>query len=92
MPSSSSKRFVATGHVQGVFFRDSLARAARAAGVAGWVRNRPDGAVDGVLEGEPGAVERIVALLREGPGQSHVAELELSDSEPEGLEGFQIRH
>jgi acylphosphatase len=83
---------VATGRVQGVFFRDSLARAARAAGVAGWVRNRPDGAVDGRLEGDPEAVQRLVEMIRQGPGDAVVADLELSDSEPEGLEGFEIRH
>ena len=83
---------MATGRVQGVFFRDSLARAARAAGVAGWVRNRPDGAVDGQLEGDPEAVQRLVEMIRNGPGDAHVADLELSDSEPEGLEGFEIRH
>lgn len=83
---------MARGRVQGVFFRDSLARAARGAGVAGWVRNREDGAVEGVLEGEPGAVEGVVALLRSGPGDADVSELELNDEQPQGgLEGFEIR-
>lgn len=77
--------------MQGVFFRDSLARAARAAGVAGWVRNREDGAVEGILEGEARDVEHVVALLRSGPGDADVSELELNDEQPEGAEGFEIR-
>ncbi len=78
--------------MQGVFFSDSLARAARGAEVAGWVRNREDGAVEGVLEGEPRAVDGVVALLRSGPGDADVSELELNEEQPRGgLEGFEIR-
>lgn len=77
--------------MQGVFFRDSLARAARGADVAGWVRNREDGAVEGVLEGEARDVEGVVALLRSGPGDADVSELELNDEQAEGTEGFEIR-
>lgn len=82
---------MATGRVQGVFFRDTLARAARKHGVSGWVRNRPDGAVEGALEGEPAAVRELVALLRAGPGRAEVAELELGDEGPQRSEGFEIR-
>lgn len=85
------RRFVATGRVQGVFFRDSLARAARARGVAGWVRNRADGAVEGELEGDDEDVDAVVAELRAGPGRAEVSGLELSESEPDGAKAFEIR-
>ena len=53
---------VVNGRVQGVFFRDSTRQQAREHGVAGWVSNRSDGAVEAVLEGTPGAVERVLSF------------------------------
>jgi acylphosphatase len=85
------RRVVAHGRVQGVFFRDSTRREAQAAGVAGWVRNRPDGAVEAVFEGDEDAVERMVEFVRKGPGHADVDDVEVSDEEPEGLSGFDVR-
>jgi acylphosphatase len=85
------KRVVAHGYVQGVFFRDTTRRRARSAGVAGWVRNRPDGAVEAAFEGEPSEVEAMVEFCRRGPGRSEVERLEVTDEQPEGLTGFEIR-
>ncbi len=85
------RRVVVHGLVQGVFFRDTVRRHAEAAGVSGWVRNRPDGTVEAVLEGEPPAVERLVALCHEGPRGARVDRVEVSAEEPEGLLGFRIR-
>jgi acylphosphatase len=85
------RRVRAHGRVQGVFFRDSLRRAAQAAGVAGWAVNRPDGTVEAVLEGEEVAVERLVELCRAGPGHAEVTRLDVAGEEPEGLRGFEIR-
>jgi acylphosphatase len=85
------KRVRAHGRVHGVFFRDTLRRAAARGGVAGWAANRPDGTVEAVLEGEPEAVDRLVELCRSGPGHADVARLDVTDEEPEGLSGFQIR-
>jgi acylphosphatase len=79
------------GHVQGVFFRDSTRREASAAGVSGWVFNRGDGAVEAALEGDADAVERVVAFMREGPRGATVSETEISEEEPEGLSGFEVR-
>jgi acylphosphatase len=84
------KRVRAHGRVQGVFFRDSLRRAARREGVAGWAANRPDGSVEAVLEGDAGAVERLVEECRRGPGHAEVERLDVADEEPEGLDGFQV--
>ena len=79
------------GRVQGVFFRDTTRRRAEAAGVAGWVRNRSDGAVEAVFEGEPHAVEVMVEFSRRGPGRAEVTSVEVVDEEPEGLSGFAVR-
>ena len=79
------------GFVQGVGFRFSVQRAAELHGVAGWVRNRPDGTVEAVFEGEGEAVEALVRLCREGPRGADVERVEVDGEEPEGLEGFAIR-
>lgn len=76
--------------MQGVFFRDSTRRRAEAEGVAGWVSNRDDGAVEAVFEGEPEAVDRLVDFVRRGPGRAEVSEAAVVEEEPEGLSGFRI--
>jgi acylphosphatase len=85
------KRVVARGRVQGVFFRDTVRRQASSRGVAGWVCNRSDGAVEAVFEGEPDDVESLVRVMREGPRGADVSDVEVSDEEPEGLSGFEVR-
>jgi acylphosphatase len=85
------RRVVVRGRVQGVFFRDTTRRRAEAAGVAGWVSNRPDGAVEAVFEGEQEAVEELVRFCRRGPGRAEVDSVEVTDEEPEGLSGFDVR-
>lgn len=85
------KRVIVSGLVQGVFFRDSCRRAALGDDVAGWVRNRPDGAVEAVFEGTPDQVARMVAWARRGPARAIVAGITVHDEEPEGLGTFQVR-
>ena len=82
---------VVHGHVQGVFFRDSTRRLAEREGVAGWVRNRADGAVEAVFEGEPETVARLVRFAREGPRGAQVERVDVTEEEPEGLRGFSVR-
>jgi acylphosphatase len=77
--------------VQGVFFRDTTRRMAAERGVAGWVHNRHDGAVEAVFEGEPEAVESMVRFAHEGPRGAEVERMEITDEEPEGLSGFSVR-
>jgi acylphosphatase len=84
------KRVRAHGRVQGVFFRDSVRRAAQAVGVAGWAANRPDGTVEAVFEGQDRAVERLVEMCRAGPGHAEVSRLDVADEELEGLTGFDV--
>jgi acylphosphatase len=85
------RRVVVHGLVQGVFFRDTTRRQAVQRGVAGWVRNNPDGSVEAVFEGEDEAVERLVELCREGPRGAHVESVDVLREEPEGLSGFEVR-
>jgi acylphosphatase len=85
------RRVVVHGSVQGVFFRDTTRRMAHQGGVAGWVRNNPDGSVEAVFEGEKSAIDRLVAFAHEGPRGARVERVEVFDEEPEGLSGFAIR-
>ena len=80
-----------SGRVQGVFFRDTMRQRAQAAGVAGWVRNTPDGAVEAVFEGDPEGVDQLVEFARHGPSRAEVAGVEVAEEEPEGLSGFEVR-
>ena len=59
--------------------------------MAGWVSNRPDGAVEAVFEGEPRAVDRLVDFARRGPSRAEVESVDVSEEEPEGLSGFEVR-
>ena len=80
------------GRVQGVGFRYSTGQRAESSGVAGWVRNCPDGTVEAVFEGPDQAVERIVEWMREGPRGAAVESAEVSEEEAEeGLSGFEVR-
>lgn len=85
------RRVLVEGHVQGVFFRETTRRRALADGVTGWIRNRTDASVEAVFEGEPDAVERLVAFVREGPRGARVDWVDIANEEPEGLSGFEIR-
>ncbi len=79
------------GDVQGVFFRDSTRTEAERRSVRGWVTNRPDGAVEAVFEGDPGAVDALVEFAREGPSGAGVEDVEVVEEEPEGLSSFEVR-
>ena len=85
------RRIVVAGQVQGVFFRDSTRERAEAAGVTGWVRNREDGSVEALLEGNPSAVNSVIDFCREGPDQAHVHDVDVSECQPEGRPAFEVR-
>lgn len=65
------------GLVQGVFFRDATRRRASELGLAGWVRNLPDGRVEAVFEGGETEVESAVEFVRKGPPHAQVLNLEV---------------
>jgi acylphosphatase len=91
MSDRVARRVVVHGSVQGVFFRDSTRRHAESRGVAGWVRNCADGTVEAWFEGEPDAVDALVAFVHDGPRGAQVERVDVDDAEPEGLSGFQVR-
>jgi acylphosphatase len=64
-----------SGRVQGVGYRDGMRSAALAHGVSGWVRNRRDGSVEAVLQGDAAAVEAVLDWARRGPPAARVAEV-----------------
>ena len=82
---------VVRGAVQGVFFRAETRNRARSLGVAGWVRNKGDGAVEAVFEGDDQRVESMVEWCRRGPAGARVEDVETTWGDPEGQDGFMIR-
>jgi acylphosphatase len=91
MPASVRVRVVVSGRVQGVWFRESCREQAVALGVAGWVRNRADGTVEGVFEGPPAAVERLVTWCRTGPSRARVDGFTTTAETAVGDTAFQVR-
>ena len=76
-----ARRIVVRGRVQGVGFRYAMVDAAERHGVAGWVRNRRDGTVEAFVQGEPAAVEAIVAWCHRGPPGGRVESVETGVAE-----------
>jgi acylphosphatase len=83
-------RVLVSGRVQGVFFRQTCARLAREAGLGGSIRNRDDGRVEAVFEGDDGAVDRLVAWCREGPDHARVEDVEVTSETPIGETIFHV--
>lgn len=84
----TARHLVVHGRVQGVFYRDWTVETARRLGLAGWVRNRCDGTVEAHLEGESGAVERMIAAMREGSPRADVERIDSSPVEAQSLGEF----
>ena len=88
----TARRAVVRGRVQGVGFRYFAERAARELGVRGWVRNRPDGTVETLAEGETEVLDRYLDRLRKGPLGSRVDAVDVADANvtSPGLSSFEI--
>ncbi|TEB11848.1 acylphosphatase [Pelotomaculum propionicicum] len=69
---------IISGMVQGVYFRAETRDQALALGVTGWVKNRPDGSVEGLFEGERDNVEKLIAWCRQGPPEAEVSDVEVA--------------
>jgi acylphosphatase len=85
------RHVVVRGFVQGVGFRYAVERAARSRGVAGWIRNNPDGTVEAVFEGEQEDVESLVDFCRRGPRSAQVDHVEVAIERHTSLSGFLVR-
>jgi acylphosphatase len=81
-----------TGRVQGVFFRAWTQQQANELGVTGWVRNCPDGSVEAHLAGAEAAIQELVERLCDGPPSAVVSRVDLTEVDPEGIGGFEVRH
>lgn len=89
-PDRVRKRVWVAGRVQGVWFRESCRRTALHHGVAGWVRNLPDGRVEAVFEGPEPAVGTLVDWCRTGPRRALVTRVEVRPETPDDLAGFEV--
>ena len=78
------------GRVQGVGFRYEMQREARKHGVAGWVRNRNDGSVEALVQGEEEAVEAVIAWAREGPRSARVTNVQVTEASGD-FSGFETK-
>jgi acylphosphatase len=79
-----------SGRVQGVGFRYSMAEEAERLGVTGWVRNRGDGTVESVVDGDPDALEAIIAWARLGPRGAQVTGVQVTEV-AESFQRFEMR-
>ncbi len=80
-----------SGLVQGVAFRYYAQQKAQELGLAGWVKNLPDGRVEAVFEGDPESVREMIAWCESGPSSADVGDVAVEDETPEGLPGFEVR-
>jgi acylphosphatase len=67
---------VVRGRVQGVYFRASAQREARRLGLGGWVKNRNDGAVEILAEGEEVSIREFFGWAQKGPGAARVSKVD----------------
>ena len=86
-------RVVISGLVQGVFFRAATCEQAINLGLAGWVKNRWDGKVEAIFEGEKSKVEQMVGWCHKGPAGSRVDRVGVSWEDcPEEFDSFFVKY
>ena len=88
---AESRYFRVTGRVQGVFYRASTQARAQALGLAGWVRNCPDGSVELEASGDAEALQQLEAWLWQGPERAQVSAVEVAVGASEPAAGFEVR-
>lgn len=84
-------RFHVRGRVQGVFFRQGTREQAELFGLTGWVRNRPDGSVEGMAQGAAPALRSLRRWLGRGPPMAQVVSVEWIAADPGEYSRFEIR-
>ena len=93
MNDSRAVRIRLSGRVQGVGFRWFTRRVAQDLGVAGRVRNLPDGRVEVEAAGAPERLDAFRERLRQGPPGARVTHLEEEELSPvPAWQGFVIDH
>lgn len=86
-----ARHLIIKGRVQGVFYRGWTIRTAQLLGLVGWVRNRHDGDVEAVVQGDPADVDRLIQLARQGPPAARVDAVVERPAEIAGFTGFEQR-
>ncbi|ATP19554.1 acylphosphatase [Sphingobium yanoikuyae] len=84
-----ARHLMILGQVQGVFYRNWTVETARSLGLTGWVRNRMDGSVEALVQGEADMVDHFVTLAQDGPPAAKVARIEAANAPVEALNGFE---
>jgi acylphosphatase len=83
-----AKRLIIAGRVQGVGYRAWMVHQAERLGVSGWVRNRRDGTIEALVDGDTASVEELLRLCRRGPPLATVIEITEELAEPCPEPGF----
>ena len=91
MADAIARKVRVYGRVQGVFFRQAAVNQARALGIDGWIRNAPDGSVEAHIQGDSGAVEQLIAWMRQGPSQARVEDVTVELAKREDVTGLVVR-
>ena len=84
MIDAQRAHIIIEGRVQGVFFRAYTRDQALRLGLSGWVRNRPDGSVEALVEGEKTAVDKMLQWFHQGSPNSIVEKVHASEETPVG--------
>ena len=83
--------FIVSGRVQGVFFRAACKNLADQYQITGWVRNRPEGQVEGMATADTISLQILRDWLRHGPELAKVLKLEITEQSFQNFDGFEIR-
>ncbi len=86
-----SRHLTIRGRVQGVGFRFHMRTEAERLGVAGWVRNRRDGTVEAIAQGDESAVEKLIEWAHRGPPSARVISVEVTEQQAGDYSGFEHR-
>jgi len=86
-----AKHLIIRGRVQGVGYRASMVDEATRRSVTGWVRNRRDGAVEAVVDGDPTAVAAIIDWAKAGPPGARVTDVSVAETDDGGYADFDWR-
>lgn len=86
-----ARRFIITGHVQGVFFRDGARERAVSLGIAGWARNNANGSLEIHAEGSADALQDLERWCARGPEAARVADVEVREATVQGYVGFTVQ-
>lgn len=79
-----AKHLLITGLVQGVYYRASFEQQAVTLGLRGWVRNRRDGSVEALVDGDAAAIDAIIAWSHQGPAAARVDKVTIEDAPANG--------